>query len=85
MREKGLVEGIKAIAAVLARLERHSERTLGALRTQGPARVYELCKRLYPYATERRFWQTASSVQGQLYLLEERDQAIEREGAWEAQ
>ncbi len=73
-----------AFAAVLARLERRSERTLEALRAQGPARVYELCQRLYPRATERRFWQTASSVQGQLDLLEERGQAVPREGLWEA-
>ena len=73
-----------AIAAVLARLERRSERTLGALRTQGPASVHELCKRLYPRATERRYWQTASSVQGQLDLLEERGQAVPRKGLWEA-
>ncbi len=74
-----------AIAAVLARVERRSERTLGALRTQGPASVYELCKRLYPRTTKRRFWQTASSTQGQLDLLEERGQAVEHAGVWEAQ
>ena len=74
----------EAIAGVLARIERRSERTLTALRRLGPASVYELCQRLYPRATERRYWQTASSVQGQLDLLEERSQATAREGFWEA-
>ena len=74
----------EAIAGALGRIERRCERVRGSLRNAGPASVYDLCARLYPRATERRFWQTASSVQGQLDLLASRGEAREAGGLWEA-
>lgn len=73
-----------AIAGALSRIERRCARVRESLRAAGPASVHELCARLYPRGTERRFWQTASSVQGQLDLLETRGAAREREGRWAA-
>ena len=73
-----------AIAGALGRIERRCERVRASLRTAGPATVYDLCTRLYPRATERRFWQTASSVQGQLDLLASRGEARAADGVWEA-
>ena len=74
----------EAIAGALSRIERRCARVRTSLHAAGPASVYELCARLYPRATERRFWQTASSVQGQLDLLAARGEAREAEGLWEA-
>ena len=74
----------EAIAGALGRIERRCERVRGSLHEAGPASVYDLCARLYPRATERRFWQTASSVQGQLDLLASRGEAREAGGVWEA-
>ena len=73
------------IAGVLGRIERRGARVREALRRTGLASVYDLCARLYPRTAERRFWQTASSVQGQLDLLEARDEARAEEGRWVAQ
>ena len=74
----------EAMAGALARIERRCARVQESLRERGPATVYELCTRLYPRGTERRFWQTASSVQGQLDLLASRGEAREADGRWEA-
>lgn len=74
----------EAIAGALSRIERRCERVRGSLRKAGPATVYDLCTRLYPRGTERRFWQTASSVQGQLDLLASRGEVREAGGVWEA-
>ena len=74
----------EAIAAALSRIERRCARVRDSLRVAGPANVHGLCVRLYPRATERRFWQTASSVQGQLDLLAARNAAREQGGLWEA-
>ena len=73
----------EAIAGALGRIERRCERVRESLRATGPANVHALCARLYPRATERRFWQTASSVQGQLDLLAARGEAGEQGGFWE--
>lgn len=74
----------EAIAAALSRIERRCARVRDSLRVAGPANVHGLCARLYPRATERRFWQTASSVQGQLDLLAARNAARAQGGLWEA-
>ena len=74
----------EALAGALARIERRCARVRESLQQAGPATVYELCTRLYPRGTERRFWQTASSVQGQLDLLASRGEAREADGRWEA-
>ncbi len=74
----------EAITAALSRIERRCARVRDSLRATGPANVHGLCVRLYPRATERRFWQTASSVQGQLDLLASRNAAREQGGLWEA-
>ena len=74
----------EAIAGALGRIERRCARVRGSMRKAGPGSVYDLCARLYPRATERRFWQTASSVQGQLDLLASRGEAREQGGVWEA-
>ncbi len=74
----------EAIAGALERIERRGARIRASLRTEGPASVYTLCARLYPRATGRRFWQTASVVQGQLDLLDSRGAAREQDGIWEA-
>ena len=72
------------LAGALARIERRCSRVRESLREGGPATVYELCTRLFPRGAERRFWQTASSVQGQLDLLASRGEAREAAGRWEA-
>lgn len=74
----------EAIAGALGRIERRCARVRESLRRDGPATVHALCERLYPRAASRRWWQTASTVQGQLDLLESRGQAAERGGRWEA-
>lgn len=74
----------EAIAGALGRIERRAARVRASLRADGPASVHALCARLYPRATERRFWQTASNVQGQLDLLASRGEAREAGGLWEA-
>lgn len=74
----------EALAGALARIERRCARVRESLTDGGSATVYELCTRLYPRGAERRFWQTASSVQGQLDLLASRGEAREAEGRWEA-
>ena len=74
----------EALAEALARIERRCARVRESLTDGGSATVYELCTRLYPRGTERRFWQTASSIQGQLDLLASRSEAREAEGRWEA-
>ena len=70
----------EAIKGALGRIERRCARVRGSMRKAGPGSVHDLCMRLYPRATERRFWQTASSVQGQLDLLASRDEAREAGG-----
>ena len=74
----------EAIAGALERIERRGARVRASLRNGGPASVYALCLRLYPRATARRFWQTASIAQGQLDLLAERGGAREQGGVWES-
>ncbi len=75
----------EAIAGALERIERRCARVHRSLREEGPADVYGLCVRLFPRGAERRFWQTASSVQGQLDALAARGEAREGEaGVWEA-
>ncbi len=74
----------EALAGALTRIERRCARVRESLTDGGSSTVYELCTRLYPRGTERRFWQTASSVQGQLDLLASRGEAREAEGRWEA-
>ncbi len=74
----------EALAGALARIERRCARVRESLREVGPTTVYELCARLYPRGAERNFWQTASSVQGQLDLLASRGEAREADGRWEA-
>lgn len=73
-----------AIAGALGRIERRCARVRESLRRDGPATIHALCERLYPRAASRRWWQTASTVQGQLDLLESRGEAAERGGRWEA-
>ena len=74
----------EALAGALTRIERRCARVRESLTDGGSATVYELCTRLYPRGAERLFWQTASSVQGQLDLLASRGEAREVEGRWEA-
>lgn len=74
----------EAIAEALGRIERRCARVRESLRRDGPATVHALCERLYPRAASRRWWQTASTVQGQLDLLESRGDATARAGLWEA-
>ena len=66
----------EAITGALGRIERRTARVRDSLRADGPASVHALCARLYPRATERRFWQTASSVQGQLDLRARAGEAL---------
>lgn len=73
-----------AIAGALGRIERRCARVRQSLRRDGPATVHVLCERLYPRAASRRWWQTASTVQGQLDLLASRGEAAEQGGRWEA-
>ena len=74
----------EAIADALGRIERRCARVRESLRRDGPATVHALCERLYPRAASRRWWQTASTVQGHLDLLESRGDAAARAGLWEA-
>ena len=73
----------EAIAGALSRIERRCARVRKSLAGSGPATVHDLSARLYPRATQRNFWQTASSVQGQLDLLAARGEARETERLWE--
>ncbi len=74
----------EAIAGALSRIERRCARVRKSLAGSGPATVHDLSARLYPRATQRNFWQTASSVQGQLDVLAARGEAREQGGVWEA-
>ena len=74
----------EAIAGALSRIERRCARVRKSLAGSGPATVHDLSARLYPRATARNFWQTASSVQGQLDVLAARGEAREQGGVWEA-
>ncbi|MBH77543.1 MAG: hypothetical protein CL897_04885 [Dehalococcoidia bacterium] len=75
-------QAAEAITEALGRIERRCTRVHDSLRKEGPASVYELGIRLYPRGTKHRFWQTASSIQGQLDLLEAREEAQEVDGQW---
>ena len=73
----------EAIADNLSQAEQRTQRVRQILRGSPPLPLYALGEALYPRALRRRFWQIIATVQGHLDVLEERGEAIRREGLWQ--